>query len=316
MTEGLAISARGLTKRYKQVVAVDNLDLDIPFGTVYGFLGPNGAGKTTTIRMLLGLVRPTAGSAQVLGHSIDTERSMIAPKVGAIVESPAFYPYLTGAQNLEVLWRSSDCAADPARIAELLDRVGLAERGKHKVKTYSLGMKQRLGIAATLLTDPEIIFLDEPTNGLDPAGTVEVRNLIRQLGQDGHTIFLSSHLLSEVEQVCSDVAIVQQGKLRLQGRVRDLLGQTTAFVIEATPADRALELLCAQPELDAHAREDGGIEVVAEAGQVSSLVRSLVEAGVDISGVRPRQTTLEQLFLELTGQPRPDALAPHREVAA
>jgi ABC-2 type transport system ATP-binding protein len=316
MAEGLAISARGLTKRYKQVVAVDNLDLDIPIGTVYGFLGPNGAGKTTTIRMLLGLVRPTAGSAQVLGHDIDTERSTTARKVGAIVESPAFYTYLTGAQNLEVLGRSSDRAADPARIAELLDRVGLADRGKHKVKTYSLGMKQRLGIAATLLTDPEIIFLDEPTNGLDPAGTVEVRNLIKQLGQDGHTIFLSSHLLSEVEQVCSDVAIVQQGKMRLQGRVRDLLGQTTGFVIEATPADRALELLCSHPELDAQAREDGGIEVAAETGQVPGLVRSLVEAGVDIYGVRPRRTTLEKLFLDLTGQPTPDALAPKGEVAA
>ena len=316
MTEGLAISARGLTKRYKQVVAVDNLDLDIPIGAVYGFLGPNGAGKTTTIRMLLGLVRPTAGRAQVLGHDIDTERSTIARKVGAIVESPAFYSYLTGAQNLELLWRSSDRAADPARITQLLDRVGLAERGNHKVKTYSLGMKQRLGIAATLLTDPEIIFLDEPTNGLDPAGTVEVRNLIKQLGQDGHTIFLSSHLLSEVEQVCSDVAIVQQGKMRLQGRVRDLLGQTTGFVIEATPADRALELLRSHPELDAQAREDGGIEVAAETGQVPGLVRSLVEAGVDINGVRPRRTTLEKLFLDLTGQPTPDALAPKGEVAA
>jgi ABC-2 type transport system ATP-binding protein len=225
MSEGFAIRARGLTKRYKQVVAVNNLDLDIPTGTVYGFLGPNGAGKTTTIRMLLGLIRPTSGQAEVLGHDIRTARSAIAPKVGAIVESPAFYTYLTGAQYLEVLWRSSNMPVDPHRIDALLERVGLGERGKHKVKTYSLGMKQCLGIAATLLTDPEIIFLDEPTNGLDPAGTVEVRNLIMQLGRDGHTVFLSSHLLNEVEQVCTDVAIVQQGELKLQGKVRVAAGR-------------------------------------------------------------------------------------------
>src|ERR687894_421064 len=265
MSEGLAISVRGLTKRYKQVVAVNNLDLDIPSGTVYGFLGPNGAGKTTTIRMLLGLVRPTAGHAEVLGHDVRTDRRAIAPRVGAIVESPAFYNYLTGAQNLEVFWRSSNMPVDQARIHTLLERVGLAERGKHKVKTYSLGMKQRLGIAATLLTNPEIIFLDEPTNGLDPAGTVEVRNLITQLGHDGHTIFLSSHLLNEVEQVCTDVAIVQRGELKLQGKVRDLLGRSTGFLIEAAPLERVLEILTSYPDLNAQPREGGTIEVSVEA---------------------------------------------------
>lgn len=302
MTDGLAIKARGLTKRYKQVVAVNNLDLDIPTGTVYGFLGPNGAGKTTTIRMLLGLVQPTSGHAEVLGHNIHTARHTIAPKVGAIVESPAFYTYLTGVQNLEVLWRSSNMPVDRARINALLERVGLAERGNHKVKTYSLGMKQRLGIAATLLTDPKIIFLDEPTNGLDPAGTVEVRNLITQLGRDGHTIFLSSHLLSEVEQVCSDVAIVQRGELKLHGKVRDLLSKNSGFVIEATPRERALAIMQQFPELNARSREDGTIEVVAEANDVPALVRALVSADVDISGVTARRNTLEQLFLELTAQ--------------
>jgi len=232
---------------------------------VYGFLGPNGAGKTTTIRMLLGLVKPTLGSAQVLGHDIQSERAAIAPKVGAIVETPAFYTYLTGVQNLELLWNSSNRATNSARIAELLERVGLAERGNHKVKTYSLGMKQRLGIAATLLTEPQIIFLDEPTNGLDPAGTVEVRNLITQLGQDGHTIFLSRHLLNEVEQVCTDVAIVQRGEMKLQGRVSELLDQNTGFLIDAEPSDRALALLRASPELNAQPREGGGIDVTAEA---------------------------------------------------
>ncbi len=316
MSEGLAISARGLTKRYKQVVAVNNLDLDIPTGTVYGFLGPNGAGKTTTIRMLLGLVRPTSGRAEVLGHDIGTARSAIAPKVGAIVESPAFYTYLTGVQNLELLSRSSNRPVDRARIDALLERVGLAERGKHKVKTYSLGMKQRLGIAATLLTDPEIIFLDEPTNGLDPAGTVEVRNLITRLGQDGHTIFLSSHLLGEVEQICTDVAIVQHGEMKLQGKVRELLGRTTGFLIEAAPQDRALSVLRAFPELNAQPRDDGPIEVAAEAAAVPALVRALVSADVDIFGVRARRTTLERLFLDLTGQPGQHSMMPPTEVAA
>ena len=316
MTEGLSIHARGLTKRYKQVVAVNNLDLDIPTGTVYGFLGPNGAGKTTTIRMLLGLVRPTSGRAEVLGHDIRTAHSAIAPKVGAIVEAPAFYTYLTGAQNLEVLCRSSNRPVDRARIGALLERVGLAERGKHKVKTYSLGMKQRLGIAATLLTDPAIIFLDEPTNGLDPAGTVEVRNLITRLGHDGHTIFLSSHLLSEVEQVCTDVAIVQHGEMKLQGKVRDLLGRTTGFLIEAAPPERALAVLRPYPELNAQPREDGTIEVAADAAAVPALVRALVSADVDIFGVRARRNTLEKLFLDLTRQPAQRSMVPPTEVVA
>ena len=205
---------------------------------------------------------------------------------------------------------------DRGRVDALLERVGLAERAKHKVKTYSLGMKQRLGIAATLLTDPKIIFLDEPTNGLDPAGTVEVRNLITQLGHDGHTIFLSSHLLGEVEQVCTDVAIVQQGEMKLHGKVRDLLGQTTGFLIEAAPPERALAILRAYPELAAQPRDDGTIEVAAESATVPALVRALVSADVDIFGVRARRNTLEKLFLDLTGQPAQRSLVPPAEVVA
>jgi ABC-2 type transport system ATP-binding protein len=205
---------------------------------------------------------------------------------------------------------------DRARIDALLERVGLAERGKHKVKTYSLGMKQRLGIAATLLTDPEIIFLDEPTNGLDPAGTVEVRNLIIQLGHDGHTIFLSSHLLNEVEQVCSDVAIVQRGEMKLHGKVRDLLSQSAGFLIEAAPPDRALAVLRTYPELNAQPRDDGTIEVAVEASDVPDLVRALVGADIDIFGVRARRNTLEQLFLDLTGPADQGSLTPPREVVA
>lgn len=215
-----------------------------------------------------------------------------------------------------MLSRSSNLAVDRSHIAALLHRVGLAERGGHKVKTYSLGMKQRLGIAATLLTNPDIIFLDEPTNGLDPAGTVEVRDLITQLGRDGHTIFLSSHLLSEVEQVCTDVAIVQRGEMKLQGKVRNLLGGTTGFLLEAAPPDRALAILCAHPELRPVLRDDGMIEVAAESADVPALVRALVSADVDIFGVSVRRNTLEQLFLDLTGHPDHSMTMSQTEVLA
>ena len=303
MNDGMAIVARGLTKKYKQVTAVNNLDLDIPRGTVYGFLGPNGAGKTTTIRMLLGLIEPTAGSAQVLGYDIRRERNAIAPKVGAIVESPAFYTYLTGEQNLRVLARSSNLNLEQRRINELIEFVGLSGRGRHKVKTYSLGMKQRLGVAATLLNDPDIIFLDEPTNGLDPAGNVDMRNLIARLGQEGHTVFLSSHMLNEVQQVCSDVAIVQRGVTIKQGRVSEMLAVGAGYAIEAAPFDRAMAVLGEHPELKASSADNHWIDIVAQAGDVPALVRALVGADIDVYQVQVRQKSLEALFLELTNNP-------------
>lgn len=308
MSEGLAICTRGLTKRYAQVVAVNNLDLKVSTGAMFGCLGPNGAGKTTTIRMLLGLIRPTSGGAEALGRNIGLEQSLIARQVGAIVKPPAFYSYLTGAQNLEVLWRSSNRPADRVRIDALLERVGLVERGAHKVTTYSLGMKQRLRIAATLLTDPAIIFLDEPTNRLDPSGTVEVRNLISQLGRDGRTIFLSSHILSEVEQVCTDVAIVQRGELKLHGKVQNLLSATGRVPIEAAPRERALAVLRTCPELNAQLRDDGTIEVVAAASAVPDFIRGRVSADINIFGVQERPATLEQLLLDLTAQPAETSL--------
>lgn len=308
MDNGMAIVARGLTKKYKEVTAVNNLDLDIPRGTVYGFLGPNGAGKTTTIRMLLGLIDPTAGSAQVLGHDIVRERSAIAPKVGAIVESPAFYTYLTGEQNLEVLARSSNLSLPKKRLGELIDRVGLSGRGGHKVKTYSLGMKQRLGIAATLLTEPDIIFLDEPTNGLDPSGTVDMRNMIIQLGQEGHTVFLSSHLLHEVEHVCSNVAIVQHGVMIKQGKVSDLTAGDGGYAIEAAPFERAFAVLREHPNLSASSPDQHWINVKAAPNEMPALVRALVSADIDVYQVQIRQVSLESLFLELTGNGGPGAV--------
>ncbi len=296
----IAITARGLTKVYGRTPAVNKLDLDIKAGSVYGFLGPNGAGKTTTIRMLLGLIQPTAGTAQVLGHDIRTEREAIARKVAAIVESPAFYTYLSGIDNLRVFARTSGVDDSNARLQGLLERVGLGPRGKDKVKTYSLGMKQRLGIAATLLNDPQIIFLDEPTNGLDPAGTVEMRHMIERLGHEGRTIFLSSHLLHEVEQVCTSVAIIQQGVTIAQGRVQDLVNDGGGYAIEAAPFDRAMSVLQEHRELNASSQDGHWINVSAQASDMPQLVRALVAANVDVYQVQVRQRSLENLFLELT----------------
>jgi ABC-type multidrug transport system ATPase subunit len=298
-----AIQAEGLTKVYHKTAAVKDLSLHIPAGTVYGFLGPNGAGKTTTIRMLLGLIRPSAGTARVLGHDIVRGRRQIAPQVGAMVETPAFYTYLSGLDNLRVLAGSGGLALPPARYDSLLELVGLRGRGRDKVKTYSLGMRQRLGVAATLLNDPKVIFLDEPTNGLDPAGTVEMRQLILRVGQEGRTVFLSSHLLHEVEQVCAEVAIVKDGATIRQGRVRDLLAAEggTGYAIEARPLDRALAVLREHPRLGTCARERGQIHVSARPQEVPHIVRALVSANVDVFQVLARQPSLESWFLEITG---------------
>lgn len=300
---GIAITAEGLTKVYKNIPAVNNLSLHIPEGTIYGFLGPNGAGKTTTIRMLLGLIRPTSGKATIFGHDILHARKHIAPYVGAIVESPAFYTYMSGLENLRILARSGGQDLPQSRYDQLIEFVGLRGREKDKVKTYSLGMKQRLGVAATLLNDPKIVFLDEPTNGLDPAGTVEMRNLILRMGQEGRTVFLSSHLLFEVEQVCSNVAIIQKGVTIKQGRVRDLLATEggPGYAIEAAPFERAMAILQELPELKAHSFDQHWININAEPQDVPNVMRKLVQADVDVFQVVVRQRSLESLFLEITG---------------
>src|SRR5690349_13426084 len=226
----LAIEVKGLTKRYGPNTVVNNLNLAIPQGSIFGFLGQNGAGKTTTIRMLLGLINANSGRASILGHDTVTQRSHILPKVGAIVETPTFYPYLSGRDNLKQL---ALIAGVPfSRIDEVLEQVELSNRDNDKVKTYSLGMKQRLGIAAALLNNPQVIFLDEPTNGLDPQGTVDMRNLILRLAQSGRTISLSSHQLHEIEQICSHVAIISQGKLVVQGSIKELLEGTSKTRLE------------------------------------------------------------------------------------
>ena len=219
MTE-LAVQTAGLTKVYSGRTVVDQLEVSLPTGVVAGFVGPNGSGKSTTLRMLLGLVRPTSGTGTVLGVPLDRPVGFL-PRVGALIEAPAFYPGLSGAANLRVL--ATLGGIDPARVAAVLDRVGLAARAADRYKTYSLGMKQRLGIAAALLSEPELLVLDEPTNGLDPQGIVEMRELIRSIADDGPTVLVSSHLLAELQQICDWLLMIEAGRQVYQGRTADLL---------------------------------------------------------------------------------------------
>ncbi len=262
----------------------------MPQGAIFGFLGPNGAGKTTTIRMLLGLVRPSSGSARVCGFDVRDSRR--AGAVGAIVETPAFYPYLGGRENLRVLALSAGMAAPASELDRLLALVGLARDGARLVSGYSLGMKQRLGIASALLGDPEVLFLDEPTNGLDPDGAREIRELLASLRRDGRTVFLSSHLLAEVERVCTDVAILHRGELKLQGSVERLLG-ARGIELRVSPVEKACALTGA-------AARDGWISLDCAEPEVPALLRRLLASGVDVFEVRPQRSSLEQVFFEAT----------------
>src|SRR6202163_4753984 len=236
------VETHGLTKRYSTgIVAVDALDLNVYRGEVYGFLGTNGAGKTTTLRMLLGLIRPTAGSAKVVGAAPGSPASLI--KVGAIVETPAFYPYMTGYDNLRLL--ATYCGVDRSRVDATLAEVDLTPRAHHKFSTYSLGMKQRLGIAAALLKEPELLILDEPTNGLDPQGMADVRNLIIELGKGDRTVLISSHLLGEAELMCTRVGVIRKGKIVAEGTIDELKGAAT-LTVRGTPADLAKTVLTSE----------------------------------------------------------------------
>ncbi len=311
-----AIETSQLGKRYRQAWAVRDLNLQLREGAVFGFLGPNGAGKTTTIRMLLGLITPSQGGGTILGHDIRTDREPIVRQVGAIVESPASYGYLSGYDNLLVLAQTAG-VVDHSRINDVLHTVDLAERARDKVKTYSLGMKQRLAIAAALLHNPKIIFLDEPTNGLDPAGTVEVRELIKQLGHDGHTIFLSSHLLHEVEQVCSDVAIVNKGQMVTQGRVADLVRDSAALLIEAEPFP-IVQAVAERMGVRVQQTGPRTATVALTPNRAPELTAALVRAGANVWQITPQRSTLEQRFLQLTGAPNTanpniNQQTPHKE---
>jgi ABC-2 type transport system ATP-binding protein len=296
--EGTLVETRDLTKRYgSRIVAVDHLDLTVRRGEVYGFLGPNGAGKTTTLRMLLGLIRPTSGEASVLGRAPGDPESL--GRVGALVESPTFYPYLSGRDNLRVVARYA--GVPKRRIEEALESVDLADRAHDRFATYSLGMKQRLGMAAALLKDPELLILDEPTNGLDPAGMADMRTLIRKLGSGKRTVLLSSHLLGEVQQICDRVGVISRGSLIAESTVEELRGQG-ALLVAAKPLDRAREHV--EQLLGAERVEvlDGTLRLDVDPATAGRINRELVGAGVEVIELRPIERTLEEVFLEMTDQ--------------
>lgn len=298
----LAIETIRLTKHFGRTVAVAGLDLAVPKGSTFGFLGRNGAGKSTTIRMLLGLVRPSSGVGRVLGRDIRLKGDAPARSVGAIVESPAFYGYLSAAENLNVLSLSYGLELSPSRKRELLDSVGLAGSADRRVRTFSMGMKQRLGLAAALLSSPALLFLDEPTNGLDPAGMVDMREMIVQLGSQGTTVFISSHDLSEVEQMCTDVAIIEGGRVRLQGKVRDLLQPRTTLSVLARPVAAAASVLRAMCGAVDETDIGGWLRVQESAERAPELVRALVEARVDVCQMTSSKASLEDVFMEVTGR--------------
>jgi ABC-2 type transport system ATP-binding protein len=302
----LAIASSALTKRFRGgQVAVDHVDLEVPRGAVYGFLGPNGSGKTTTIRMLLGLAFPTSGSAQLLGVPMPEGSTRVLSRVGSLVEGPAFYPYLSGWDNLaryDAADRTASAATAKARIGEAMERVGLTAAAKKRFRNYSLGMKQRLAIAAALLTPRDLIILDEPTNGLDPQGTREVRALVRQIAAEGITVFVSSHLLAEVEQVSTHVGVMRLGKLVFQGELAALRRTAAPRVAVRTGDTAAAAEVMAKLGLAEPVLADG--LVTAELGDVAPerVTAELVHAGVGVRGLTVEAPSLEDLFVGLTGE--------------
>ena len=301
-SSGPVIRTLGLTKRYKRLTAVDDLYLEVRRGEVFGFLGPNGAGKTTTIALLLGLVRPSAGTAEVLGHDVRRDLAPALRRTGSIVETPAFYPYLSARDNLRIAAQTLG-QPDEGRIERLLALVGLAGRAADKVHTFSTGMNQRLGLAAALLNDPELLILDEPTSGLDPGGMAEVRALISNLArQQGKTIFLSSHLLHEVEQVCDRVAIIHHGRVAAQGGVDELLRQGGRLEVQVADLPRAAEVLRAQAWIADVQVAGDRLLLNAPADAAADVTRVLAEAGLYLSSLRLLERTLESVFLETIGQ--------------
>jgi ABC-type multidrug transport system ATPase subunit len=296
---GLIVETHGLSKRYgRDVLAVDRLDLRLRRGEVFGFLGPNGAGKTTTLRMLTGLIRPTSGSAVVAGHPPGDPAGLA--RIGALIESPAFYPYVSGRDNLKVLARYAGVPA--TRVESVLAEVEMQGRAKDRVSTYSMGMRQRLGVAAALLKSPELLILDEPANGLDPQGMVEMRSLLRRLGEGDRTVLVSSHLLGEVEQVCDRVGVIQSGRLIAQGTLDELRGGAGLVKLRAEPSGQALQVLEKMLGPGAARRNgDGVIEVTIPAERIAEMTRTLVAGGLDVTDLRREERSLEEAFLTLTG---------------
>ena len=301
-----AVETHGLTKRFGENVAVDGVELRVPRGCAFGYLGPNGAGKTTLIRVLLGLTSADAGTMSLLGHPVPRERDKALARVGAIVDEPRFQSHLTGRENLEMLASSREHAA-ASRIAPALERVGLGGRADDRVAKYSMGMRQRLGVAACLLADPELLILDEPMNGLDPAGMHDMRDMIRGLVDEGRTVVLSSHLLDEVQRTCDSVAIVDRGKVIRQGPIAELLAGTSVIVeVECSEPARAAPLVeAACPEAGVQVGADG-LEITLPAGTgrpvLAGISRALVEGGIALYRFQSMQATLEEWFLQVTSR--------------
>ena len=293
------IQTRDLTKTYGSIVAVNKLSMDVPRGRIFGLLGPNGSGKTTTLSIILGLIARTSGSFSVFGKDVPHRDAL--HRIGAIVENPAFYPYLSGRNNL-AYFQGISGKSDRGELDRLLDMVGLGARANDKFHTYSLGMKQRLGIAYALLGDPEMLILDEPTNGMDPAGMAEIRDLIRRLGTGGRTVLLSSHLLHEVEAICDSVAILSRGKLIAQGDVSELLGVGAQIQFRTTDDARATEVLSGVDWIKAVEEDEGYLVANAPSHRSGELTAALSGAGVYVTEMRPRAKTLEQYFLEVTSE--------------
>ncbi|HEV7655388.1 MAG TPA: ATP-binding cassette domain-containing protein [Mycobacteriales bacterium] len=298
------VSTRRLTKTFGPRTAVDAVDLTVRRGEVYGFLGPNGAGKTTTLRMLLGLIRPTSGTATV--HGLTPGDPAAVARTGALVEGPGFYPYLSGRENLRVLARYQGLA--DREVDRVLERVDLTDRGGDKFKAYSLGMKQRLGVAAALLGDPDLLVLDEPTNGLDPAGMADMRALVVDVAAGGQTVLLSSHLLAEVQEICDRVGIIAGGRLLVESTVAELRGATGIRLV-ARPLDRALAVAMRVAGDDNVEVVDGELRLAVPAGTAPELARALVAADVDITALHSVERSLEEVFFDLTRTATPEEVA-------
>ena len=301
MSDPLPVETRGLVKRYGAIVAVDHVDLAVEPGDIFGYLGPNGAGKTTSLRMLLGLIRPTAGFARLFGRDPLVDGARALDGVAGFVEGPRFYPYLSGRRNLELL-ADYDQPRSRSQVEEVLELVELRDRAKDRVGGYSHGMRQRLGIAAALLRSPRLLLLDEPTTGLDPAGMRDMRDLVRRLAAERITIMLSSHLLYEVEELCNRVAIIRKGRIVYQGSLRELLaGTASGYRLRATEPERARIVALAEPAIEDLRLEDGQLRFSGDEEAVAALSIALGQAGIGITALAPEAVSLEELFLGMTG---------------
>jgi ABC-2 type transport system ATP-binding protein len=305
--DSLVVETEGLTKRFGERLAVDRVDLQIPRGSAFGYLGPNGAGKTTLIRILLGLTKPSAGSYRLLGRPMPRERRSALARIGAIVEEPSFHRHLTGRENLWVVAAARETAAHE-RIAPALARTGLADRADERVSTYSQGMRQRLGLARCLLADPELLILDEPTNGLDPAGIQEFRGFVRSLVDEGRTVVLSSHLLDEVEKICDHAAIVDRGRIVAQGPIAELAhGDEGTITVGCDAAGHARAVLDGDPPIESVEEVATGLRIVLRKDAnvertAADINRLLVEAGIAVHRLEPGRVSLEHRFLEITSR--------------